>query len=163
MIRVLKAFFPAVILAYVLGCLLATQVVLGNLAAMGVEVSLATRLATSLHDLLGMASSYLLLILVAFLVAMPLAAGLVRVHAVPGARVFWFALAGFLALVALHLILRQVLGLWPVAATREWTGLLLQGLAGAGGGVLYSYLSAPARRERAAASGRSRSARSRAG
>lgn len=140
MIRVLKAFFPAVIAAYVAGSLLATQVVLGNLGDMGVEVTLSTRLQASLHDLLGM-PAYLLLILLAFVVAMPVAAGLVRVHALPGTRVFWFTLAGFVALVALHLIMRQVLGLYPVAAAREWSGLLLQGFAGAVGGFLYSVIS----------------------
>lgn len=145
MIRVLKAFFPAVIAAYVIGCLLATQVVLGNLADMGVDISLTTRLQASLHDLLGM-SAYLLLILVAFVIAMPVAAGLVRIHLVPGTRVFWFTLAGFAALVALHLIMRQVLGLYPVAAAREPLGLLLQGLAGAVGGFLYSFISSSGRR-----------------
>jgi hypothetical protein len=145
MIRVLKAFFPAVIVAYILGCLFATQVVLANLAAMGVEVSLATRAQASLHDLLGM-TAYLLLILAAFVIAMPVAAGLVRVHVLPGTRVFWFTLAGFVALVAVHLIMRQVLGLYPVAAAREWGGLLLQGLAGAVGGFLYSVISSSSRR-----------------
>lgn len=145
MIRVLKAFFPAVIAAYVVGSLLATQVVLGNLGDMGVEVTLSTRLQASLHDLLGM-PAYLLLILLAFVVAMPVAAGLVRVHALPGTRVFWFTLAGFVALVALHLIMRQVLGLYPVAAAREWSGLLLQGFAGAVGGFLYSVISRSGRR-----------------
>ncbi len=140
MIRVLKAFFPAVIAAYVLGCLLATQVVLGNLAGMGVDISLATRLQASLHDLLGM-TAYLLLILVAFVIAMPVAAGLVRIHVVPGTRVFWFTLAGFIALVVLHLVMRQVLGLYVVAAARGWDGLLLQGLAGAVGGFLYNLIS----------------------
>ncbi len=140
MIRVLKAFFPAVIAAYVLGSLLATQVVLGNLADMGVDISLTTRLQASLHDLLGM-PAYLLLILVAFVIAMPIAAGLVRIHVVPGTRVFWFSLAGFVALVVLHLVMRQVLGLYPVAAAREWSGLLLQGLAGAVGGFLYNLIS----------------------
>ncbi|MEQ9463778.1 MAG: hypothetical protein RJQ10_08960 [Haliea sp.] len=140
MIRVLKAFFPAVIAAYVLGCLLATQVVLGNLADMGVDISLTTRLQASLHDVLGM-TAYLLLILVAFVIAMPVAAGLVRIHVVPGTRVFWFSLAGFVALVVLHLVMRQLLGLYPVAAAREWGGLLLQGFAGGVGGFLYNLIS----------------------
>ena len=144
MIRVLKAFFPAVIAAYIIGCLLATQVVLGNLADMGVDISLATRLQASFHDLLGM-TAYLLLILVAFVIAMPVAAGLVRIHLVPGTRVFWFTLAGFVALVALHLIMRQVLGVYPVAAARDLGGLLLQGLAGAVGGFLYSIISSSRR------------------
>ncbi|PLW83596.1 hypothetical protein CWI75_04395 [Kineobactrum sediminis] len=145
MIRVLSGFFPAVIAAYVIGSLLATQLVLANLASMGVDISLTTRLHASLHDLLGMATSYLLLILVAFIIALPVAAGLARWPVVPGSRTFWFTLAGFVALVALHLIMRQVLGVWPIAAAREWPGLLMQGCAGAVGGFLYSYISRPGR------------------
>ena len=62
MLRVLRAFFPAVFAAYVLASLLATQVVLQDLVAMGVEVDFETRLRASLHDLLGLASTYLLLV-----------------------------------------------------------------------------------------------------
>ena len=142
MIRVLSGFFPAVIVAYVIGSLLATQVVLANLASMGVDISLATRLDASLHDLLGMSTSYLLLILVAFIIALPVAAGLSKWL---GARALWFTLAGFVALVMLHVIMRQVLGVWPIAAAREWPGLLMQGGAGAVGGFLYSYISRPGR------------------
>jgi hypothetical protein len=45
-----------------------------------------------------------------------------------------------------HLIMRQVLGLYPLAAAREWSGLLLQGLAGAVGGFLFSVISSSGRR-----------------
>tara|TARA_R110001599_G_scaffold8651_5_gene42008 strand:- start:43073 stop:43516 length:444 start_codon:yes stop_codon:yes gene_type:complete len=140
MIRVLKAFFPAVLLAYVTASLLATQTVLANLGDMGVVVPLTVRLEASLHDLLGMIA-YLLLILLAFVLAMPVAAGLVRAHRVPGPRVFWFALAGFVGVLMLHLIMREVLGIWVIAAAREWPGLLLQCSAGALGGWLFSIMS----------------------
>lgn len=141
MLRVLKAFFPAVFAAYVLASLLATQVILHDLVDMGVEVDLETRLRASLHDLLGLASTYLLLVLLAFLLAMPAAAALVRLHLIPGSRSLWFSLAGLAALVLLNVIMRQLLGVWPLAAARDWSGLLLQGFAGAVGGYLYARLS----------------------
>lgn len=137
----LKAFFPAVFAAYVLASLLATQVVLQDLVAMGVEVDFETRLRASLHDLLGLASTYLLLVFLAFILAMPAAAVLVRLHLIPGSRNLWFSLAGLAALILLNVIMRQVLGVWPLAAAREWGGLLLQGFAGAVGGYLYARLS----------------------
>lgn len=141
MLRVLKAFFPAVLVAYLLASLFATQVVLQDLVAMGVEVAWRTRLHASLHDLLGLATTYLLLVLLAFLLAMPAAAALVRLHLIPGSRALWFSLAGLVSLILLNLIMRQVLGVWPLAAAREWHGLLLQGLAGAVGGYCYARLS----------------------
>ncbi|MDP4788669.1 MAG: hypothetical protein NWR64_01665 [Haliea sp.] len=140
MIRVLKAFFPAVLLAYILGSVLATQTVLAKLAALGVAVPMTVRLQASLHDVIGM-TAYLLLILVAFVLALPVAAWLVRAHRVPGPRLFWFTLAGFAGVIALHLIMNQVLGIWVIAAAREWPGLLLQGLAGAMGGWVFGVIS----------------------
>lgn len=139
MLRVLKAFFPAVLLTYVLASILSTQVILGNLQGMGVDVSGAVRLSTTFHDLLGLASSYLLLILVAFVLGLPVAAGLTKL--MPSHRLALFVLAGFVAIVALHLIMKAALGLTGIAATRTMAGLLTQGMAGAAGGFLYFRLS----------------------
>jgi len=139
MLRVLKAFFPAVILTYVLASILSTQIILGNLQGMGVDVSGMVRLSTTFHDLLGLTSSYLVLILVAFVLGMPVAAGLTKL--MPSYRLTLFVLAGFVAIVALHLIMKAVLGLSGIAATRTMAGLLSQGLAGAAGGYLYYRLS----------------------
>ncbi len=141
MLRVLKAFFPAVLLTYVLGSISSTQIILGNLQGMGVDVSSLVRLSTTFHDLVGLASSYLLLILVAFLLGLPVAAGLNKL--MPGHRLALFVLAGFVAIVALHLIMKAVLGLSGIAATRTMFGLLSQGCAGAVGGYLYFRLSQP--------------------
>jgi len=139
MLRVLKAFFPAVLLTYVLASIFSTQIILGNIQAMGVDVSAMVRLGTTFHDLIGLTSSYLVLILVAFVLGMPVAAGLTKF--MPSYRLTLFVLAGFVAIVALHLIMKAVLGLSGIAATRTMAGLLAQGVAGAAGGYLYFRLS----------------------
>ena len=142
MIRALKAFFPAVLLAYVLGTMLATQMILGNVEDLGLSVSLTERAAATLHDVMGMASSYLLLILVAFILALPVAAALSRW--MPGHRALLYALAGFVGILALHLIMKALLGVTGIAAARTIAGLLGQGLAGAAGGLCFHWLSRPA-------------------
>jgi hypothetical protein len=141
MLRVLKAFFPAVIVAYVLAAILVTQFNLGSLQSMGVPVSMADRLGATFHDLVGLASSYLLLILVAFILGFPVAAGLARL--LPRQRMMLYVLAGGVAILALHLVMKAVLGLSGIAATRSLGGLLSQGLAGAVGGYLFHRLSLP--------------------
>jgi len=91
---------------------------------------------------MGMASSYLLLLLVAFVFGLPVAAGLTRL--LPGQRALLFALAGFVAVVALHLIMKAVLGVSGIAVTRTAAGLIGQGAAGAVGGYCYHLLTRPA-------------------
>jgi hypothetical protein len=103
------------------------------------DVGLADRAGATFHDIIGMASSYLLLILVAFVLGLPVAAGLTRL--VPSQRAFFYALAGFTAIVALHLIMKAVLGISGIAATRTAAGLIGQGAAGAIGGLCFHWLS----------------------
>ncbi|MFT4768325.1 MAG: hypothetical protein ACI8RN_001460 [Glaciecola sp.] len=135
MLRAVMAFFPAVLGAYIVGSVFATQTILAELQAMAMPVTLRDRLHASWHDLLGLTTSYLPLILIAFLVAMPIAAGLSRY--LPRARVFLYGLAGAIAILALHLIMKAVLGLNGIAAVREPLGLALQCLAGWFGGYLF--------------------------
>lgn len=138
MLRALKAYVFAVLLTYLLGSVVATQVVLSGIVSMGVGVSLADRLSASLHDVLGLASSYLPLIAIALVLALPVAAGLARL--LPQRRALLYLLAGFVALVALHLIMKAVLGVSGIAATRSLAGLLSQGAAGAIGGLCFHAL-----------------------
>jgi hypothetical protein len=136
--RAILAFFPAVLAAYLVASLLATQTILHRLGEMGMPVTLREHVQASLHDLVGLLTSYLPLILLAFLLALPIAAGLSRL--LPRLRVVFFTLAGALAVICIHLIMRQVLGLNGIAATRETPGLLLQGGAGFFGGYLFYVL-----------------------
>lgn len=139
MLRVLKAFFPALLLAYVVASVLATASVMDSLRGMGVEVTAHTQLQATWHDLLGMSTSYLLLILVAFVIALPVAALLSK--QLGGWRLPLFLLAGAVALLALHLLLSAVMQVTPVAAARTAAGLAGQCLAGALGAGLYALLS----------------------
>lgn len=132
MLHGVKAYIPAVLSAYLLASMAATQVILAEVASMGVAVPLADRVAATLHDLWGLTSSYLPLIAIAFVLALPVAAGLVRL--LPQRRALLYPLAGFVALVALHLIMKAVLGVSGIAAARSLPGLLSQGAAGAVGG-----------------------------
>jgi hypothetical protein len=141
MARVLKAFFPAVLLAYILASIMFTQTILAAVQSMGLDVSMGIRLGTTFDDMIGMTSSYLLLIFLAFILGLPVAAGLTRL--LPSQRALLFSLAGFVAIVALHLIMKAVLGISAIASTRALAGLLLQGLAGAVGGYCYHLLSRP--------------------
>ncbi len=138
MVNVLKAFIAATVLTFVLASVHSTQVILANVQSMGLEVPMGVRLTTTFQDLLGMASSYLVLITVAFVVALPVAAGLTRL--IPGHSPWLFALAGFVAIAVLHTALNTILGIHAVAVTRTLPGLLGQCLAGAAGGWCFYLL-----------------------
>lgn len=122
-------------MAYGLASLLATHVILAEVSAMGLPVTLDDRFRASAHDLLGLASSYLPLMLVAYAITLPVAAWLGRWW--PAWRVVLFPLAGAIAILLLHLIMKAALGLNGIAAVRELPGLLLQMLAGWIGGYLF--------------------------
>ncbi|KGE03287.1 hypothetical protein [Pseudohaliea rubra] len=140
MLRILAAFFAALGLAYGLGSIAATQFVLQEVVALGPTVPWSLRLQTTLQDFAGLAASYLPLLAVAFALGLPAAAGLARL--VPAARFVWYLTAGFAAVLALHLIMKAVLGVSGIAATRSLDGLLVQGAAGAAGGALFHALTA---------------------
>jgi len=86
-------------------------------------------------DWLGMLGSYL------FLIAIGLAIGLgftsLCLCRFLKASAFLYALAGFVAILTIHLMMQQLLGMTPVAPVRFWYGLLSQALAGAMGGYVY--------------------------
>lgn len=121
--------------AYLLGSVLATQVILARVQAMGVSVTMRDRFAASFHDIFGLAASYLPLMLLTFLLALPVAAGIGKY--VPRLRVILYGLVSTLAVLAIHIAIKAVLGLNGIAAVRDTHGLLLQGLAGWFGGYLF--------------------------
>lgn len=133
--RKLGIYLSAVIAAYVLAVVSASQYVVYSLKGMGVEVGPADRLHMTLADLGGMAGMFLPLIAFGFLVAFLVAALLCRW--LDRWRTVLYLLAGAAALTAIHLLLHLVLGLTPVAIARSAGGILVQALAGAAGGWLY--------------------------
>jgi hypothetical protein len=138
------AFSVAVLTTYLIGSVLATQVILARVAAMGLPVTLTDRLYATHHDLAGLARAYLPLLVLALGLALPLAGFLSRPR--PKLRGFVYPVAGALAVVATHLVLRSLLGFNALAAVRDWHGLVLQGVAGWLGAYAYLIASGQARR-----------------
>ena len=136
MIRRIAAFVGAVAATYVLGAFVSTQMVLNVVAALGVPVGAATRASAVLHDLPGMAPVYGPLIMIAFLIALPVAALVMRF--VPGPRTLGYVLAGALALLAMHILMPALLGMHMFVATRSLAGLAWQVAAGAVGGYVFA-------------------------
>jgi hypothetical protein len=137
MIRKLTAYLLAIIVAYLLASITATQSVIARLAEMGIDVNFADRLSMTTHDLAGMAGMFLPMIAAGFLAAFMLTALLCRWL---GKRhVALYILAGAVALITIHLTLNLAFQITPVAIARTMGGLLIQGIAGAVGAYLYVY------------------------
>jgi len=139
LIRKLKGFLlalvPASLGAYALASILATQTILAQVQELGLPVTFRDRLHATGHDLVGLFMTYAPLILIAYLIAMPVGIWLSNRYRDYSAE--FLGLAGFAAVLALHLIMKQTLGVNGIAAAREVIGLLLQSAAGAFGGFLY--------------------------
>jgi hypothetical protein len=136
------ALVVAAIVTYVLAVSAATQSVMASLKGMGVSVSLADRLGTTLADLSGMFALFMPLLAIALLLGFLVAAGIIRWQ--PGWRSFGYPLAGFLAVLVMHLLVQSTTGIHPIPATRSMLGLVLQGLAGAAGGYVFHLVKARA-------------------
>ncbi len=137
-IATISAWAVAVVTAYVLATLAATQSVISRLDGMGISVSFAERVSMSAKDLLGMSGLYLPLIAVALLLAWPVAGWLGRRS--PEKRTLLFVLAGATAILCIHLALNWSFDITLVAVARTPLGLLSQVLAGAAAGYLYTRL-----------------------
>jgi hypothetical protein len=132
--RVLFAYLAAVTVTYVTAAAAHTQSVMSHLEDMDVPFTFADRVAATLHDIGGMATSFLPMVAVGLAIALPLAAAIMRV--LPGWRQVGYALAGGAAMLTIHLALSLALDITPVAGARTTVGLTIQALCGAlGGGV----------------------------
>ena len=136
--RIISSYLLAVLVTYILGAAFVSQ---GNIAAvtsMGFEISMEQRFEAMMHDITSMYDIYLILIAIALLIALPVAEFIIRRF--PELRMVGYLSAGFVAMVAIHVILKAVLGLSGIAPTREFFGLFAQGIAGALGGFVFHYV-----------------------
>ncbi len=141
MLRSVVAYVIAVLATYVSGAIAATQGALASLPEIAQPIDLGIRLSTTGADLVGMLPAYAPIIAVSLLAGFLFTAFVLRW--VPNLRTLGFTLAGAVALVTAHLIMRQTFdGIVPIAATRSTLGLGLQALAGALGGWVFARLGA---------------------
>lgn len=136
--KIVGGYLVAVLVTYVLGAAFVSQ---GNIAAvtsMGFDVTFGHRIDAVVHDVTHMYDIYLPLVAIGLLIGLPVAALIIRF--LPDLRLVGYVSAGFVAMIALHMLAKMVLGVSGIAPTRELTGLVLQGVAGAAGGYAYHWL-----------------------
>ena len=133
-VRVVISLTFGILLAYVAGSVLGTQVVLNNVASMGLEVTLAMRWSSSLSDVSGLAGTLLPLMAIALLPGWLILNWLGRRPTTPVASA-WYILTGAMGIAVLHPTLNWVFGVDVFAPARTMPGLLGQALAGGLGGV----------------------------
>ena len=133
-VRAVISLTFGVLLAYVAGSVLGTQVVLNNVASMGLEVTLAMRWSSSLSDVSGLAGTLLPLMAIALLPGWLILNWLGRRPTTPVASA-WYILTGAMGIAVLHPTLNWVFGVDVFAPARTMPGLLGQALAGGLGGV----------------------------
>ena len=135
----LAIYLSAVAVAYLLASVTATQSVISSLSGMGVNLGFTERAAMTLHDILGMAGMFLPMVAFGLLIAFMATALICRY--LNQWRIPLYIVAGAAALVCIHLALNMAFSITPVAIARTSFGLVIQGVAGAIGGLTYVYLS----------------------
>ena len=133
-VRVVISLTFGVLLAYVAGSVLGTQVVLNNVASMGLEVTLAMRWSSSLSDVSELAGTLLPLMAIALLPGWLILNWLGRRQTTSVASA-WYILTGAMGIAVLHPALNWAFGVDVFAPARTMPGLLGQALAGGLGGV----------------------------
>lgn len=150
--RVILAFLAAVIVTEVAFSVVNTQSVLANLADLGIEIPLGTWFATMAEDVVGMATSVGLLVLVGFAIAFPVAFVVER-FLLRGWALVGYPLAGAVAVFVILLGLQEIFGTHPVAASRTLLGTAALSAAGALGGLTFALLAGAGRADLSRASG----------
>jgi len=138
-VRNMSSFLVAVIAAYLLGAISISQGNIASVIALNFDVSLAQRFEAALHDVTNMTGIYLPVIAVSYLLAMPVATFIIKY--VPQHRMLLYIAAGAAGLITIHIIMKLLLGISGIAATRSVIGMLAQAVAGGAGGYLFHLIS----------------------
>ncbi|MBT5604285.1 MAG: hypothetical protein HOJ61_18795 [Gammaproteobacteria bacterium] len=136
--RVVIGYGLAVICSYLTGAVLISQGNISRITDMGFEITLTQRLDSAGHDIMNMYSIYMPLIAIALLIAFVVAAQVIQ--RLPHLRLLGYILAGFVGMVAIHVVLKQVVGISGIAPARTLAGLFAQGVAGALGGYCFYWI-----------------------
>ena len=129
-------FLVGLVVLNIIGVIVSTQFNLGHLLALGVEVSFATRIQTTLFDIASMQPLFGVIFGTGFLIAMIVGHFIAKwVKVLPDVV---FALAGFAAIAVTLLALNAAFNITAIGAAREWDGFLCLSLCGALSGYAFS-------------------------
>jgi aldose sugar dehydrogenase len=137
-IRLIAHFAATVGFAAILGSLAQTQLNLRHLPGFGVAVDWATRLQSTLADLVHFAPTLALLLAAAFAIAFAVNDGISRLR--KGSSRALTVLAGAMAVLVMLVAMRHILGLQPIASARDTLGLACFTACGALSGGLFALL-----------------------
>ncbi len=142
----LAALLAALAATGALACIVQTQINLAQLLELGAQVSPATRVWMTLEDLARFGPVMLAIAAAAMLPAL-LTAQRAAQRWLPTARLAvragLYAAGSVAALWTAFWLMRSVIPMPAIAATRELSGHVLLSLSGVGGGVIYALLTSP--------------------
>lgn len=129
-------FLAAFFVLNIIGVIVSTQFNLGHLLALGVDVPFATRLSTTLFDLISMQPLFGSIFGLGLLIAL-LVGNLITkwIKILPD---LVFALAGFASVAVTLTALKAAFQITAIGAARQWDGFLSLALAGALAGYVFS-------------------------
>ena len=137
--RGVTAYTLGVLVAYIVGSVIGTQMILYSVSTMALEVTLNARLGSTVNDLVGLSASLLPMMAVSLVIPWLACDFVTRRH--PHLRSpLLYGLAAAFAIAILYTALSQIFGMDVFAPARTLTGLLGQCLAGAIGGVCLNAL-----------------------
>lgn len=139
MVRILIAFGLAVLGASLVASVMQTQFNLAALTALSVDIDMATRMQTIVHDLLHFGPIFALILLPTLVISFVIAWLCAKYFA--GSERFWFVLGGGVGL-ALSFLLIDSLAPMPtlIAANRTALGFGLMSATGAFAGWIFDRL-----------------------
>ena len=137
--RIVLAVVAGILVAFIVGSVIGTQMVLRSVEEMGLAVSWGMRLSSSWNDLVGLSVSLLPLMAITLAPAWLLLAWLDR-RSVLTINAGICAMCGALCIGLLHPVLNLTFGVDVFAPARSWLGLLCQAAAGALGGWAMVYV-----------------------
>lgn len=115
-----KAYFAAVVTIYLVGSVAITQMNLQSLIGLGAQIPVSVRWHATWTDLQGLLVPYLILIAIGVLIAVVVTGQISRFF--PRYRMWLYPIACAVALLAIHLLLKGIFGLWGVAGARPLLG-----------------------------------------
>ena len=137
--RGVTAYTLGVLVAYIVGSVIGTQMILYSVSTMALEVTLNARLGSTVNDLVGLSASLLPMMAVSLVIPWLVCDFVTRRHLHLRSPLL-YGLAAAFAIAILHIALSQIFGMDVFAPARTLAGLLSQCLAGAIGGVCLNAL-----------------------
>jgi len=138
MVKGTLIFVSVLIDTVILISIVATQLVLADVAGFGLDVDIGVRIDATLHDLMGLAIP--LGIIVGVSMAIAFAVAWFAHKKIGGNATRWYMAAGFVSVPAGLLLLKVAMGVTLLAAARTPLGMFLVGLCGLTGGWLFAFL-----------------------